>query len=151
MEANNLLNIENEKRKMGYHINNISICAGKINQLKVEFESYNSSIEMLIFAIVATAYAVICAVARSIISPTLLAAAGIVIAIIFGRKVKNCNKEYKMSCALNICIIIFSILCFLFFYNFVPVLFILAEWLFVIIDNYRLKKRIWEIASELDN
>lgn len=156
MQQNPGLNRENEKRKLNYHISNINTCTAKVNQLKTEFLSYNSSIEMLILTIITTVLAVACAVCGFLFVNGTTPVTAILIVVMlgvmvyYGAKALKYSVEYVISYLLNLCVVLSSVIYFLFFYNIVPVVIILLNWLYVIIDNYRLRKKIWKISNELE-
>ncbi len=145
--AGQILNVNSEMNKMKQHINTVSHCTAKIHEVSASSKLYKSNEMINILTIVATVYVLAAAfLSYNIVWLGVGAATAIITAFLLLRvKTPICNA----ACVIIVAMILSAILFFMFFYNFIPIIVTLLEWMVVIISNFRMKNQVWKISSSL--
>lgn len=147
MANNNIFNVNSELSIMKNYIADIDHCASKIKEVNDSALLYQTNYKINVLTIATTVYALLCAIFQ--LNMVLIAiGVGLACLILMFRK-KDQSQRYKISCILNIAIIVCSILFFMILFTFIPILVILVEWIYTIICNFKLKNQIWQISSNV--
>lgn len=142
MTNNNIFNVNSELSIMKNYIADIDHCTSKVKEVNDSALLYQTNYKINVLTIAATVYALFCAIFQ--LNVVLIGLGAILACVIIMLRKKDQSNRYKISCILNIAIIVTSIL-----FLFVPVLVVLVEWIYTIICNFKLKKQIWQISSSL--
>ncbi|HJF39500.1 MAG TPA: hypothetical protein K8V91_01135 [[Clostridium] spiroforme] len=144
-----ILNVNKEMNQMQQYIDTVTHCTWKINEIIESSILYAANKKINIYTIIATVYLLICAIVQYNI---ILISIGVVLGIIViltlpSSVVPVCN----LSCLMIICMIASSIGFFMFFYNFVPVIVALVQWLITAMSNFKMKNQVWKILTSLNS
>lgn len=144
-----ILNVNNEMNQMQQYIDTVTHCTWKINEISESSILYAANKKINIYTIIATVYLLICAIMQYNI---ILLSCGVVFGIIVlltlpSSLVPVCN----LSCLMIICMVASSIGFFMFFYNFVPVIVALVQWLITAMSNFKMKNQVWKILNSVNN
>lgn len=142
-----ILNVNSEMNQMQQYIDIVSHCTAKINEISESAILYNANKKINIYTIIATIYLLICAVMQYNI---VLLLAGIALGIIIlltlpSSLVPICN----LSSLMIVGMIAASIGFFMFFYNFVPIIVALVQWLITVMSNFKMKNQVWKIMNNI--
>ena len=131
--------------QMKQYISTVQQCTGKIGEIAGSASRYQANVRMNLLTIAATVYMLICSVMKF---NKILIGAGAVIAVAAILLLKDFGVSTSKAAILFLVgMVVSSIVCFMFFYNFVPVIFAFLGWITVVFSNYQMKKRAWEIAK----
>lgn len=147
MANNNIFNVNSELSLMKNYIADIDLCTSKVKEVNDSALLYQTTYKINILTIAAEVYALACAIFQF---NAVLIGIGIVLAcimIILGKH--EPSNRYKVSCILNIAVIVCSILFFMVLFTFIPILVVLAGWIYMAICNFKVKKQIWQILNSL--
>lgn len=142
-----ILNVNSEMNQMQQYIDIVSHCTAKINEISESAILYHANKKINIYTIIATIYLLICAVMQYNI---VLLLAGIALGIIIlltlpSSLVPICN----LSSLMIVGMIAASIGFFMFFYNFVPIIVALVQWLITVMSNFKMKNQVWKIMNNI--
>lgn len=144
-----ILNVNKEMNQMQQYIDTVTHCTWKINEITESSILYAANKKINIYTIIATVYLLICAIMQYNI---VLISIGVVLGIIVLLTLRSslvpvCN----LSCLMIICMVASSIGFFMFFYNFVPVIVALVQWLITTMSNFKMKNQVWKILNSVNN
>ena len=166
--AGQFINVNDEMNYMKKCIGNAYFYTSKIQEIEDASWMYKTNFKINLLTIIATVYMLVCAVIKYYLvkyeiyygSVTercnlIVIGTGIVIAVftgilIFKKNIPASDGSVKTSkaCGALICLVIVTSIIFYFFYtNFLPVIASLINWLVVIISNFKMKKKIWNISQ----
>ena len=132
---------------MKQYISTVQQCTGKIGEIAGSASRYQANLRMNLLTIAATIYMLVCSGMKF---NKILIGVGVVIAVAAILLLKEYSTGSSKAAILFIVgMVVSSIVCFMFFYNFVPVVFAFFAWINVVLSNYQMKKRAWEIAKGL--
>lgn len=147
MTNNNIFNVNSELSIMKNYVADIDRCTSKVKEVNDSALLYQTTYKINVLTIAVEVYALACAIFRFNVVLIGIGAVFAYIMIMLGKY--NQINRYKVSCILNIAIIVCSILFFMFFFSFIPILVVLAEWVYMIVCNFKLKNQIWQILGNL--
>jgi len=147
MAENTIINVNSELTKMKQNITDINYCTTKVSEIGSSAILYQTNFKINILTILTTVYALACAVLQYNMA---LLAVGVVIALyIVASNNAKYSSVYSVSRVLNIALVVTSIIFFLFFFNFIPIIVVMVNWIVTIMSNFKLKNMIWKISSSL--
>lgn len=144
-----ILNVNKEMNQMQQYIDTVTHCTWKINEITESSILYAANKKINIYTIIATVYLLICAIMQyNIVLISIGGVLGIIVLLTLPSSlVPVCN----LSCLMIICMVASSIGFFMFFYNFVPVIVALVQWLITAMSNFKMKNQVWKILNNVNN
>ena len=142
--AGQILNVNFEMNQMQQQISAIKHCRVLLDEVAVNAKLYQSNKRINILTIIATMYVLLTAfVSYNVALLVVGIGIGVISAyVLLALKTRICY----VACVLIIAMIILAIVFFMFFYNVIPIIGILVQWIVVIINNYKMKYQIWKIS-----
>ncbi|MBR4027688.1 MAG: hypothetical protein IKJ01_09115 [Lachnospiraceae bacterium] len=146
------MDVNSELDAMRNYIANINYCTSKIQEVKNTESLHETIVNINIATISTTLYALASAFFEfNGIGCIIWGGTGGIIGYILGELIFQTENKYAdTSWWLTVLVIASSMLCFLIFYTYIPIIFVLINWLYTIRMNYKLKKEIWKIANNLE-
>lgn len=144
-----IINVNSEMNQMQQYIDTVTHCTWKINEIAESSILYAANKKINTYTIIATVYLLVCAIMQYNI---ILLSCGVVFGIIVlltlpSTLVPVCN----LSSLMIICMVASSIVFFMFFYNFVPIIVALIQWLIAVMSNFKMKNQVWKILNGLNS
>lgn len=147
MTNKNIINVNMELSIMRRYIADIDYCTSKVKEVNDSALLYQTNFKINVLTSVTTIYALTCAIFQ--LNVVLMVIGAALACMIYMLRKKDPSDRYKLSCILNITIIVSSILFFMIIFTFIPILVVLVEWIYTIICNLKLKNQIRQISSSL--
>ena len=152
--ADKIINVKAELDTMKTYITDLEHCTSKVNEIGTSAYLYKSNMKTNIFTMLATVYAVACVFLKYNI---ILLAAGVVLVVVMFIVARNdIRGSFKTSCFFNILLLVSTAACFMYLYDSIPPMALLApvailliDWIYTIVSNYKFKKLVWDISNSL--
>ena len=137
--ADTILNVNNEMNRMQELITEVGHCRNIVNEITSNSKLYKTN--------VMTLYQVAAAILRYN-KPLIYAGVGLalvaaVVLILDNSLLANTDLIFIIA------MIVSSIVFFMYFYTFVPVIFTFIQWMIVLVSNFRMKKQVWMISRSV--
>ncbi len=145
--ADTILNVNNEMNRMQELITEVGHCRNIVNEITSNSKLYKTNEKINILTIVVTLYQVAAAILRYN-KPLLYAGVGLALVAAVVLILDNsllANTDFVFIIAM----IVSSIVFFMYFYTFVPVIFTFIQWMIVLVSNFRMKKQVWMISRSV--
>lgn len=142
MANKNIFNVNSELAAMKKYIADVDYYTSKVKEVSSSAVVYQKNVRTVAAAIASTVYALVCAILRYNV-PLIIIGLVLTIAIIM-----LAGKD-SIACALSASVIVSSFLFFMYFYSFIPMIGVLAEWIYVIFCFLKFKSQAGQILSSL--
>lgn len=145
--SDTILNVNNEMNHMQELITEVDHCRNIVNEITSNSKLYKTNEKINIITIVVTLYQIAAAILRYN-KPVLYIGIGLALAAAVVLILDKSLMAYT-DLVFIIAMIASSIVFFMYFYTFVPVIFTFLQWMIVLLSNFRMKKQIWTISRSV--
>ena len=145
--SDTILNVNNEMNHMQELITEVDHCRNIVNEITSNSKLYKTNEKINIITIVVTLYQIAAAILRYN-KPVLYIGIGLALAAAVVLILDKSLMAYT-DLVFIIAMIASSIVFFMYFYTFVPVIFTFLQWMIVLLSNFRRKKQIWTISRSV--
>ena len=145
--SDTILNVNNEMNHMQEVITEVDHCRNIVNEITSNSKLYKTNEKINIITIVVTLYQIAAAILRYN-KPVLYIGIGLALAAAVVLILDKSLMAYT-DLVFIIAMIASSIVFFMYFYTFVPVIFTFLQWMIVLVSNFRMKKQIWTISRSV--
>ena len=145
--SDTILNVNNEMNHMQELITEVDHCRNIVNEITSNSKLYKTNEKINIITIVVTLYQIAAAILRYN-KPVLYIGIGLALAAA-GVLILDKSLMAYTDLVFIIAMIASSIVFFMYFYTFVPVIFTFLQWMIVLLSNFRMKKQIWTISRSV--
>lgn len=145
--SDTILNVNNEMNHMQELITEADHCRNIVNEITSNSKLYKTNEKINIITIVVTLYQIAAAILRYN-KPVLYIGIGLALAAAVVLILDKSLMAYT-DLVFIIAMIASSIVFFMYFYTFVPVIFTFLQWMIVLLSNFRMKKQIWTISRSV--
>ena len=145
--SDTILNVNNEMNHMQELITEVDHCRNRVNEITSNSKLYKANEKINIITIVVTLYQIAAAILRYN-KPVLYIGIGLALAAAVVLILDKSLMAYT-DLVFIIAMIASSIVFFMYFYTFVPVIFTFLQWMIVLLSNFRMKKQIWTISRSV--
>ena len=145
--SDTILNVNNEMNHMQELITEVDHCRNIVNEITSNSKLYKKKKKINIITIVVTLYQIAAAILRYN-KPVLYIGIGLALAAAVVLILDKSLMAYT-DLVFIIAMIASSIVFFMYFYTFVPVIFTFLQWMIVLLSNFRMKKQIWTISRSV--
>ena len=145
--SDTILNVNNEMNHMQELITEVDHCRNIVNEITSNSKLYKTNEKINIITIVVTLYQIAAAILRYN-KPVLDIGIGLALAAAVVLILDKSLMAYT-DLVFIIAMIASSIVFFMYFYTFVPVIFTFLQWMIVLLSNFRMKKQIWTISRSV--
>jgi hypothetical protein len=145
--SDTILNVNNEMNHMQELITEVDHCRNIVNEITSNSKLYKTNEKINIITIVVTLYQIAAAILRYN-KPVLYIGIGLALAAAVVLILDKSLMAYT-DLVFIIAMIASSIVFFMYFYTFVPVIFTFLQWMIVLVSNFRMKKQIWTISRSV--
>ena len=145
--SDTILNVNNEMNHMQELITEVDHCRNIVNEITSNSKLYKTNEKINVITIVVTLYQIAAAILRYN-KPVLYIGIGLALAAAVVLILDKSLMAYT-DLVFIIAMIASSIVFFMYFYTFVPVIFTFLQWMIVLLSNFRMKKQIWTISRSV--